>query len=153
MESSKKDRCAIREERPEDMSPLHRIHAAATRSSYGQVLPWLVPILEDPETPLEAVEWTLVAELAGRVVGYVAVTRRHVENLFVDPAAHGKGVGEALLRAAEARIEGPVTLRCLHVNARARRFYERQGYAVRETQEIVLHGRRLPSWFMVKERR
>jgi ribosomal protein S18 acetylase RimI-like enzyme len=154
-------RCDVREARAEDWPSLHRIHAAATRSSYGQTLPWLIPILEDPETPLEDAAWTLVAEAAGRVVGYVAVTGSHVENLFVDPEAQGKGVGDALLRAAEARVqrergaegerEARVTLRCLLVNERARRFYERQGYSARETHEVVLHGRPLPAWFMVKE--
>jgi ribosomal protein S18 acetylase RimI-like enzyme len=157
--SSRDHRCDVREARAEDWPSLHRIHAAATRSSYGEILPWLMPILEDPETPLEETAWTLVAESEGRVVGYVAVTESHVENLFVDPEAQGKGVGDALLRAAEARIrrerggerEARVTLRCLHVNERARRFYERQGYSARETHEVVLHGRPLPAWFMVKE--
>jgi ribosomal protein S18 acetylase RimI-like enzyme len=111
-----------------------------------------MPILEDPDTPLERAEWTLVAELEGRIVGYVAVTRSHVENLFVDPSAQGKGVGLSLLSAAEERIFGPVTLRCLHANERARRFYERQGFAVRQSQSVVFHGRRLEAWFMVKVR-
>lgn len=69
------------------------------------------------------------------------------------PAAQGKGVGEALLRAAEVRLERPATLRCLHVNARAQRLYERVGNAVRETQELALHGRRSPSWLTSKEQR
>lgn len=142
----------IREALDQDTPQLHRIHAAATASSYGGVMPWLMPIVLDPETPLERADWTLVAELSGRVVGYVAVTGSHIENLFVDPAAQGKGVGLGLLAAAEARIAGPVTLRCLHDNPRARRFYEREGFVVRESQQVVFHGRRLPAWLLVKAR-
>ncbi|UQA56119.1 GNAT family N-acetyltransferase [Polyangium aurulentum] len=146
------DSLVIREAQDDDTPALQRIYAAATGSSYGRVFPWLMPIVEDPSTPLEGADWTLVAELSGSVVGYVAVTRSHVENLFVDPAVQGKGVGLALLSAAEARIEGPVTLRCLHANPRARRFYERHGFGVRESQEVVFHGEPLPAWFMVKPR-
>lgn len=142
----------LRDARPEDTPALQRIHAAGTMSSYGKVHGFLRPILEDPATPLEPADWTLVAEIDGRPAGYVAVTGHHVENLYVDPAAQGRGVGEALLRAAEARIEGEVTLRCLHDNPRARRFYERLGYSVRESQSITYHGARLAAWYMVKPR-
>ena len=44
-----------------DVPTLQRIHAAATRSSYGAVLTWLAPILDDPATPLDAADWTICA--------------------------------------------------------------------------------------------
>jgi hypothetical protein len=43
-----------------------------------------------------------------------------------------------------------VTLRCLHANPDARRFYERQGYTVRAGQTAVLHGHTLGAWLMEK---
>lgn len=122
-------------------------------SSYGRVLRWLEPILGDPATLLEVVEWTIVATDAAAVLGYAAVTRHHLENLFVDPAAQGRRVGAVLLAAVEARIReqfGVVTLRCLHANPEARRFYERNGYTVRESQTIVLHDHPLDAWLMAK---
>ncbi|MDB4965457.1 MAG: hypothetical protein JWN44_1146 [Myxococcales bacterium] len=136
-----------------DTTSLKRIHAAATMSSYGKILGWLQPILEDPATPLEAVEWTLVAVEEhddAALLGYVAVTARHIENLYIDPAAQGRGVGAALLRAVEAKVAGPWTLRCLLHNPNARRFYERHGYAVDRVERIVYHGEPLVAWFMVK---
>ena len=144
---------AIRDARPNDDPRLHAIHAAATMSSYGRVLPWLGPILRDPATLLEVVEWTIVAHDASDLLGYAAVTASHLENLYVDPAAQGRGVGGALLAEVERRVRTgfeAMTLRCLHANPDARRLYERSGYQVRESQTIVLHGQPLDAWLMAK---
>jgi GNAT superfamily N-acetyltransferase len=142
----------IRPVEPRDDARCRAIHGAATMSSYGQVHRWLEPIVCDPETPLEACEWSLVAELEGRVVGYVAVTGNHIENLFVLPDAQGHGVGRALLTAVEHRVIGPVTLRCLTANGRARSLYERCGFTVAREDEVWYHGHALAAWFMVKAR-
>jgi ribosomal protein S18 acetylase RimI-like enzyme len=143
----------IRDARADDYVRLHAIHHRATMSSYGRELDWLDAILADPATPLEAVEWTIVATDADDVLGYAAVTANHLENLYVDPAAQGRGVGRVLLLGMEARLRdrfATTTLRCLHANPEARRLYERQGYRVREDQTVILHGRALAAWLMEK---
>jgi len=95
-------------------------------------------------------EGFLVGEVDGAVVGYVALhpagelaSHAHVriiDGLGVLPSAQGRGVGEALVRAAveRARAEGAakVTLRVLGTNPAARRLYERCGFVV----EGVLRG-------------
>ena len=128
------------------------IHGAATMSSYGQVHRRLEPIVCDPETPLEPCGWSLVAEFDGSVAGYVAVTGNHIENLYVMPVAQGLGVGRMLLAAVEQRLAGPLTLRCLTVNGRARSLYERCGFAVVREEDVHYHGLMLAAWFMVKAR-
>jgi GNAT superfamily N-acetyltransferase len=143
----------IRAAEPRDDAPCRAIHGAATMSSYGQVHRWLEPIVCDPDTPLEPCDWSLVAELDGRVVGYAAVTGNHIENLYILPDAQGRGIGRALLGAVEQRLIGPVTLRCLTVNGRARSLYERCGFAVAREETVEYHGRTLAAWFMVKARR
>lgn len=146
----------LREARVDDEVRLHAIHHLGSMSSYGRTLAWLGPILADPATALEVVEWTIVACEGEEVLGYAAVTACHLENLYVDPAAQGRRVGTTLLAAVEERLRAGferVTLRCLHVNPDARRFYERHGYAVVETQTISLHGRALDAWFMAKRLR
>ena len=143
----------IRRARADDESRLHAIHHRATMSSYGRELIWLDAILADPATPLETVEWTIVAADAADILGYASVTGCHLENLFIDPTAQGRGVGAALLAEFEAQLRGTfdtATLRCLHANRNARRFYERHGYEVRETQTVVLHDHPLPAWLMAK---
>ena len=80
---------------------------------------------------------------AQKVLGFTLVSLRpellshepsaHLEAIAVGEGAEGKGVGQALLTAAEseARAHGAQTI-TLHVfasNTRARGFYERNGYA------------------------
>lgn len=101
-------------------------------------------------------EGFLVAELDGDVVGYVGLhpagdlaSHAHVriiDGLGVLPAARGRGVGEALVRAAveRARADGAakVTLRVLGTNPTARRLYERCGFDVEGVLvgEFVIEG-------------
>lgn len=145
-------RIRIRPAAPGDDRRCRAIHADATMSSYGAVYRWLERIVYDPDTALEPSEWMLVAELDGLVVGYVAVSGHHVENLYVDPAAQGVGVGRRLLAAVEDRVVGPLSLRCLVVNTRARSLYERCGFAIHHQERIDYHGRLLDAYFMVKRR-
>ncbi|OJY38061.1 MAG: hypothetical protein BGP06_16500 [Rhizobiales bacterium 65-9] len=67
-----------------------------------------------------------VADEDGRILGVSLVTDAHLDMLFVDPEAIGRGAGAALLRDVEAR--GARTLECFRDNRAARRFYERQGW-------------------------
>ncbi|MEU7425417.1 MULTISPECIES: GNAT family N-acetyltransferase [unclassified Streptomyces] len=86
----------------------------------------------------------LVAELGGRVVGYIRLTHStplasnaHViaiQGFAVAHEARGRGVGRALVRAAveEARGRGArrLTLRVLGHNTPARTLYESEGFTV-----------------------
>ncbi|MFE4594721.1 GNAT family N-acetyltransferase [Streptomyces laurentii] len=99
----------------------------------------------------------LVAEAADPgVVGYVRVVPstplacnahvRQIQGLVVDPAARGRGVARALIRAAgeRARAEGAtrLTLGVLGHNAPARALYVSEGFAVEGVQpgEFLLDG-------------
>lgn len=143
----------LRDAHEHDDPRLHAIHHAATMSSYGREFAWLGPILADPSTPLEVVEWTLLAYDGDEVLGYAAVTASHLENLYIDPIAQGRRIGATLLAEVEARLRPRfevITLRCLHANPDARRFYERHGFHIAQTQTIALHGRSLAAWYMAK---
>ena len=98
----------------------------------------------------------LVAESAGRIVGFAGVVIRpreepdDIDEFFVEvaelsvlPAFRNRGVGERLLRASEgfARKVGAPSLR-IRVDARnsgARRFYERHHFA----EAVILFQKRL----------
>ncbi|HYH19506.1 MAG TPA: GNAT family N-acetyltransferase [Azospirillum sp.] len=75
-------------------------------------------------------ETVLVAEVDGRVVGFVSIDRpqRVVHNLFIDPDWQNRGIGTALLREALASLNGPAELTCAARNAAARAFYEHNGW-------------------------
>lgn len=75
---------------------------------------------------------TIVALLNGRVVGFCFRDLAHIEDLWVEPATQGQGVGRELLAAAGRAIAADgyrtATLDCIEANAAARRFYEREGW-------------------------
>ncbi|WP_432155765.1 N-acetyltransferase family protein [Streptomyces sp. bgisy153] len=128
-------------------------------------------VMPEPEPPLppffcerHAVEDCLVAEVAGRPVGYLRLgaptplaANAHVlqiQGLVVDDDARGRGVGRALIRAAlaEARRRGArrLTLRVLGHNTPARRLYESEGFAVEGVlpEEFLLAGEYVDDVFM-----
>lgn len=107
----------------------------------------LARIAADPDNML------MVAELEGAVIGAFHLTMiqyvanlggrvGQIENVIVDPAARGRGVGEAMMRWAldEARRRGcfRVQLTSNKVRRRAHRFYERLGFdATHEGMKLV----------------
>lgn len=97
----------------------------------------------------------LVAEAGGRVVGWVHVGRRillvsdpvvEVLGLVVDEACRGRGLGRALLAAAEAwargRGESRVVLRSNVKREAAHAFYLGTGYTHEKSQKVF--GKELP---------
>ena len=78
---------------------------------------------------------TWVAEDHGRVVALLAVTPGWVDQLYVDPPAHGQGIGRALLDHAKALEPAGLELWTFQANARARRFYARNGFVEVELTE------------------
>jgi len=79
-----------------------------------------------------------VAEDGGRLAGFVNMEPRvgvaHVSYVFVDPAFQGRGIGRQLLahavEAARGRGFTRGTLVTAEANARARQFYEREGWTL-----------------------
>jgi GNAT superfamily N-acetyltransferase len=74
---------------------------------------------------------TTVATVGSRLVGFAMVRDDQVEEVYVAASARGTGVAAALLRDAESRVAVSFDAAWLAVaagNARARRFYERQGW-------------------------
>ncbi len=80
----------------------------------------------------------VVADRDGIVIGYAAIHRRrrsslaHLASIAVEPEAAGQGIGQGLLRAAEAAaLRNGCTRLCLEVradNEAARRLYDGAGY-------------------------
>jgi ribosomal protein S18 acetylase RimI-like enzyme len=98
----------------------------------------------------------LVAEIDGRVVGYLRLQNKYtfekgagvlaINGVAVTENARGQGVGSALLDAATAegkrRGARKLTLNVHGTNLGARRLYERHGYVIERNhpQEFLIEG-------------
>ena len=73
-----------------------------------------------------------VAESAGSLIGFVTVDpkTRYLDQIVVAPEAWGSGVAAALIAEAKRLSPGGLDLAVNADNARALRFYEKQGFAV-----------------------
>lgn len=77
---------------------------------------------------------TTVAVVGERVVGFVTVSGDELEQLYVDAEVRGRGVAVGLIRHGERVIGarfGRAWLAVVAGNARARRFYAREGWVDR----------------------
>lgn len=94
-----------------------------------------------------------VAELDGRVAGFIGNSERHIEALFVDPAQHQRGIGRQLLDAliaADPRV--PWTVDVNEQNPGATGFYEHYGFVRIGRSELDASGRPFPLLHLVLRR-
>lgn len=129
--TTRPDGIAIRRAVPTDAPAVADVYLAAFASTYDfplahtdeQVRDWLQhSIVPHQET------W--VADDDGRVVAMMVLDEAGIDQLYVEPAWHGRGLGNQLVEVAKARRPGGLDLYTFQVNDRARRFYERHGFVV-----------------------
>ncbi|TPI12645.1 GNAT family N-acetyltransferase [Mesorhizobium sp. B4-1-1] len=94
---------------------------------------WM-PVLHTPEEDLFFIRDVLlpnqqvsVAVAGENIVGFIAVSGEWVEQLYLDPAWTGQGIGARILTQVTAGMP-VIKLRCFQANTGARRFYERHGF-------------------------
>jgi GNAT superfamily N-acetyltransferase len=100
----------------------------------------------------------LIALLDGRLVGFAAWTGDLLGQLFVAAPDQGQGIGRGLLLGAEIRMHEEGTklahLHCLVGNSRARRFYEKNGWALKGLESSPVESMEGPKkvayWVMTK---
>lgn len=70
---------------------------------------------------------TWVAELKGRVIGFIALIGNEVGGIFVEPEFQGIGVGRALMDKAQ-ELHGDLEVEVFQANLTGRQFYLRYGF-------------------------
>ncbi|GAA1475854.1 hypothetical protein GCM10009623_03000 [Nocardioides aestuarii] len=105
-------------------------------------VPSMPPMVHDRTTTrrwmhgrLEGASSGWLAEEDGVAVGYAVLTGDWLDDLFLAPAATGRGVGAALLDVVKAERPGGFCLWVFESNAGARRFYARHGLVELETTD------------------
>jgi putative acetyltransferase len=110
--------------------------AALFRRSFNTLtfLPTLHTPDEDREFFLRVLDeqevW--VWDSGGRLLGFAALGDDMLNHLYVEPDAHGLGIGTALLAHVKERRPEGFRLWTFERNEGARRFYERLGFRVVE---------------------
>jgi len=69
-----------------------------------------------------------VYELDGKPVGYLGIKNEFVDRLYVDPAHHRRGIGQALLDHARTLSPHHLWLYTHQANTNAQAFYEKNGF-------------------------
>ena len=134
----------VRSARAEDVPALAGIAERSYRAAFAHILEQQVLASRSEAAFAErfATCWQrmLIAVAGEKPVGFLLMTDRHIDMLFMDPGAGGKGGGTLLLGKAEAL--GARSLECFRDNHEARRFYERHGWRVTREYEREFAGRR-----------
>lgn len=154
---------------PADVPEIARVHVASWQVAYRGFFP--VGVLENLSLADRVASWTWhlaqpdvtlwVTGTAARLTGFLHLcpsrdadlpppVYAEIAALYVDPAAWGTGCGRALCQAAIAHLRQQstaqtVTVWTLSANARARHFYQRNGFAPDDAQKnITLYNTTLP---------
>lgn len=93
--------------------------------SDDEVRQWMRGVLAEQEA------WLACADNSAPL-GLLVLDGDWVEQLYVDPAWTGRGLGTRLLELAKLRRPDGLQLWTLVSNVRAQRFYERNGFSVEE---------------------
>lgn len=125
-----RDVLEIRPAGPADAAAVAATYLAARRAAAPRM-----PLPVHPEAEVRA--WVAgkvagddevwVACRAGEVVGYLALARDWLDDLYVAPAAAGQGVGSAMLATAQSLRPTGFALWVFEANEPARAFYRRRG--------------------------
>jgi GNAT superfamily N-acetyltransferase len=116
---------------PADAEAMARVHWLSSNTAYERDDPFERRLAASHGLFEEEGVRPFVAEQDGEVVGVLTVGENELYAIYVHPDRWGTGVGLALLDSAHEALAQTcevAVLTCLVGNARARRFYERNGW-------------------------
>jgi ribosomal protein S18 acetylase RimI-like enzyme len=126
----------VRVAQPADAEAMARVHWLSSNVAYGRDDPFERRLATTREVfELEHVRHFLAEDADGAVIGVAILSDDELYALYVHPDWWGSGAGQLLLDEAQralAETTDEAHLTVLVTNARARRFYERNGWTLYE---------------------
>ena len=93
--------------------------------------------------------YTLVAEIASEIAGFGDMDENgYLDRLYVGRNCQRQGIAGAICRALERACPGKLFTVCASITAKP--FFEKMGYKVERSQEVVRNGIRLKNYRMIK---
>jgi 8-oxo-dGTP pyrophosphatase MutT (NUDIX family)/GNAT superfamily N-acetyltransferase len=128
--------------------------AASCARVYRRAKAFAMPEVPEPHTEAEITTWIAdvaiptmdvwVADVEGVVAGQVMLSPGWLHHLYIDPSWMGRGLGDQFMALARQRQPGGLQLWAFETNVRARRFYERHGFAAVEHTDGAGNEERWP---------
>jgi 8-oxo-dGTP pyrophosphatase MutT (NUDIX family)/GNAT superfamily N-acetyltransferase len=117
-----------------------------------------LPEVPSPHSPADVRRWMAdevvgrtdmwLAEVDGVVVGLMVLEHGRdgswLDHLYLDPSWMGRGLGDRMMAVAQQRCPEGMQLWTFQVNAAARRFFERHGFAEQERTDGAGNEERTP---------
>jgi predicted cupin superfamily sugar epimerase/GNAT superfamily N-acetyltransferase len=127
----------LRAARPDDAESIAQIWDSGWHDGHDGHVPDELTAVRTPESfrtrAVARIPQTTVAVVGGRIAGFVVVHGDELEQVYVDSAHRGAGVAPALMAAGLRQVasggHARAWLAVAAGNARARRFYEREGWS------------------------
>lgn len=145
----------IRRAVPEDVQPLTDIWCRSVRATHDFLsdddVQSLEPVVREQVIP--ALETWVLVSASGVQLGFIALSGRAVEALFVDPPAFGKGGGTLLLTHARQQRMEPLAVDVNEQNPGALGFYKSAGFEVVGRSPTDGQGRPFPLLHLRQGRR
>ena len=126
-----------------DAEAMARVHWLSSNTAYGRNDPFERRLDSSRRLFDEEGVRPFLAEDDGETIGVLTVGDDELYAIYVHPDYWGTGVGQALVDVAHdelAKTCDEATLTCLVGNARARRFYERNGWELTDVLTEVHFG-------------
>jgi putative acetyltransferase len=136
----------IRRAEPEDSDVLVDVWLRSVRATHAflteQDIVSLLPIVRD--VALAELELWVLCGGDGRIMGFLGLSGKKVEALFLDPAHHRRGGGRMLLDHARRLKGSPLSVDVNEQNPGAVQFYRACGFEVVGRSELDEAGRPFP---------
>lgn len=136
----------LRTHAPSDRNALYEIWHAAVTATHDFVSPEdMVEISKAVrEEYLPVADFVVAEDDEGRAVGFMGLTGRNIDALFLHPRAHRQGIGRALVDHAVATAGPVLTVDVNEQNRGAVAFYRHLGFEPVGHSELDDEGRPYP---------